>query len=273
MKRYFYLIITLLISLHVAYAQTPNLISYQAVVRNSSNELVVNATVGVKISILQTAATGSEVYAEVHAPVSNANGLVSIAIGGGAVASGEFAKIDWSKGPYFIKTEIDPTGGSNYTISGVTQLLSVPYALYAEKSGSSIPGPVGPQGPQGVQGPPGPQGAQGPQGVTGPQGPAGPTGATGPQGPAGVNSIKIVTGYFNTTNNYGTGYTLERLPNKQYRVSWPAGTFPGLCMPTVFTYTGTVALATWGSNGNGSGSFTTITGAPDTIWFSVMEIK
>jgi hypothetical protein len=270
MKKYFYLIIIAIISLQVAYAQAPNLLSYQAVVRNSNNELVSNTSVGIKISILQTSSTGTEVYSEAHEAGSNSNGLVSISIGGGDVISGSFATIDWSKGPYFIKTEIDPLGGSDFTITSVSQLLSVPYALYAEKSGSSIPGPVGPQGPAG---------SQGPVGATGPQGPAGPQGATGPQGPAGPQgvagvSVKTITGYLNATpSNVGTGYTLERLANQQYKVSWPAGSFPGLSFPTVFTYGGAVPLASWAANGDGSGNFVTKTNVGDTIWFTIVEIK
>jgi hypothetical protein len=88
---------------------------------------------------------------------------VSIEIGGGTVTVGSFAAIDWANGPYFIKTETDPAGGTNYTITGTTQLLSVPYALYAASSGSSIPGPQGPAGPQGNDGAIGPQGPAGPQ--------------------------------------------------------------------------------------------------------------
>ncbi|WP_051313614.1 collagen-like protein [Sporocytophaga myxococcoides] len=275
MKKYFYLIIITLISLHAAYAQTPNLLSYQAVVRNSNNALVVNTAVGIKITILQTSATGTEVYSEAHQTESNSNGLISVSIGGGNVLSGNFATIDWSKGPYFIKTEIDPAGGSNYSITSVSQLLSVPYALYAEKSGSSIPGPVGPQGAAGPQGATGPQGPAGPTGATGPQGPAGPTGATGPQGPQGVAgvSVKTITGYANPNSLFGKGFTLERLANQQYKVTWPAGSFPGLSFPTVFTYAGAVPLASWSADGTGSGNFVTRTNVGDTIWFTIVEIK
>lgn len=110
-------------------AQAPNKMSYQAVIRNSSNALVANKVVGIKISILQTSSTGTAVFVETHTPQTNANGLATLEIGGGSVVSGSFTGIDWSKGPYFITTETDPTGGTNYTISGVSQILSVPYAL------------------------------------------------------------------------------------------------------------------------------------------------
>jgi uncharacterized protein (TIGR02145 family) len=116
------------------WAQAPQKMSYQAVIRNSSNALVTNAQVGIRISIIQGSATGTEVYKEIYNPIpsTNANGLVSIEIGAGIALTGTYANIDWSGGPYFIKTETDPSGGTNYTITGTSQLLSVPYALYAK---------------------------------------------------------------------------------------------------------------------------------------------
>jgi hypothetical protein len=137
------------------FAQAPNKMSYQAVIRNSSNALVTNQIVGMRISILQGTPTGVAAYIESQTPTTNSNGLASVEIGSGSVISGTFSTIDWANGPYFIKTETDPTGGTNYTITGNSQLLSVPYALYAENSGSSTPGPAGPQGPVGPQGPAG----------------------------------------------------------------------------------------------------------------------
>jgi hypothetical protein len=124
-----------------ASAQAPNKMSYQAVIRNTSNSLVTSSAVGMRISILQTSPSGSAVYIETQAPTTNANGLVSIEIGGGTVVSGNFANIDWANGPYFVKTETDPLGGSNYSITGTSQLLSVPYALHA-KSADIITGNI-----------------------------------------------------------------------------------------------------------------------------------
>jgi hypothetical protein len=116
---------------HNVNAQAPEKMSYQAVIRNASSTLVVSTAVGMQISILQGAANGTPVYIERHFPSTNENGLISIEIGTGVVISGNFATIDWSAGPYFIKTETDLNGGANYTISGTSQLLSVPYALHA----------------------------------------------------------------------------------------------------------------------------------------------
>lgn len=188
MKKLF-IIIAAVICVAGVYAQAPNKMSYQAVVRNTSDQLVVNQAIGMQISILQGSTSGTTVFVETHNSFSNANGLISIEIGGGAVVSGDISMINWANGPYFIKTETDPTGGSVYTIVGTSQLLSVPYAFYAETSGSA--GPTGPTGPTGATGPQGMQGVQGSQGATGPtgaqglQGTPGVTGATGPQGMQG----------------------------------------------------------------------------------------
>ncbi|AUC75680.1 hypothetical protein [Olleya sp. Bg11-27] len=124
-----------------AWAQSPEKMSYQAVIRDASNTLVASTTVGMEISILQGGISGTAVYVETQTPMTNANGLVSLEIGTGTVAIGDFTTIDWANDTFFIKTETDPTGGSNYTITGTTQLMSVPYALYAKTSGSSTPGP------------------------------------------------------------------------------------------------------------------------------------
>jgi hypothetical protein len=135
MKRIITFFTVILITTSV-FAQAPNKMSYQAVIRNSSNLLVSNTAVGMRISILQTSSSGNAVYIETQTPTTNANGLASIEIGGGTVVSGNFASINWANGPYFIKTETDPTGGTNYTITGTNQLLSVPYALYAKSAGT-----------------------------------------------------------------------------------------------------------------------------------------
>ena len=145
-------IIIITISSSIAWAQSPEMMSYQAVVRDANNTLVSNTAVGMQISVLQGSISGMSVYTETHNPTTNSNGLIAIEIGNGTIISGNFSTIDWSNNTYFIKTETDPNGGNNYTIEGTTQLLSVPYALYSKTSGSSTPGP---QGPQGIQGNPG----------------------------------------------------------------------------------------------------------------------
>ena len=124
-------------------AQAPEKMSYQSIIRNSSGELLANSNVGIKISILKDASEGDAVYVETHTVETNANGLVTLMIGGGTIVTGTFAAIDWSAGSYFLKTETDPTGGTNYTISGTSQLLSVPYALHAKTADSVTGGSIG----------------------------------------------------------------------------------------------------------------------------------
>jgi len=114
------------------WAQSPQKMSYQAVIRNNSDQLMTNHAVGMQISILQGSPTGTAVYVETQTPTTNPNGLVTVEIGGGTPVTGTLAGIDWSTGIYYIKTETDPNGGTSYTITGSSQLLSVPYALYSK---------------------------------------------------------------------------------------------------------------------------------------------
>ncbi len=117
-----------------AFAQSPEEMSYQAVIRNSSDVLVINTQIGMEINIRQGSVSGAVVYTETQNPITNANGLVNIEIGGGE----GFDAIDWLAGPYFIETNTDPTGGTDYTISGTSQLLSVPYAFHAKVAESIV---------------------------------------------------------------------------------------------------------------------------------------
>ena len=112
-------------------AQAPNKLSFQAVIRNSSNYLVISSPVGVRISLLQGSITGSALYVETHTAITNINGLITLEIGGGKVVSGDMKNFNWGLGESFLKVESDPSGGTNYSIASTTQLLSVPYALFA----------------------------------------------------------------------------------------------------------------------------------------------
>ncbi len=116
------------------WAQAPQKMSYQAVIRNTSGELVRDQQVGMRISIIQESVNGTSVFVETHNPTTNANGLVSVEIGSGTLTNGGMESIDWTEGPFFLKTETDPTGGNNYSIVGTSQLLSVPFALHARSA-------------------------------------------------------------------------------------------------------------------------------------------
>jgi uncharacterized protein (TIGR02145 family) len=187
MKKIYSIVAGLFLTVSV-YAQAPQKMSYQAVIRNSSSALVTSTPVGMKISILQGSTTGTAVYVETQTATTNANGLVSLEIGTGTAITGTFASINWGAGPYFIKTETDPNGGTAYSIVATNELMSVPYALF------SASGNTGPQGPAGATGPTGPAGATGPQGPIGLTGPTGAIGATGAQGSIGLTGATGATG-------------------------------------------------------------------------------
>ncbi len=136
MRQIFVFLLLLLLCSTSLISQTPDKISFQAIVRNNANELVKSSSIGIKLSVIKNTIDGTVIYAETHKPITNDNGLINIEIGNGTKLIGDFATIDWSSGKFFTKTEIDITGGSNYTISSVSQLLSVPYALYAKNAGS-----------------------------------------------------------------------------------------------------------------------------------------
>jgi len=170
------------------FAQAPQKMSYQAIIRKSNDSLLVLSQVGMRISLVQGSPSGTVVFSETQTATTNANGLVSLQIGMGTAVSGTFSGIDWAAGPYYVKTETDLNGGANYTIISSNELLSVPYALF---SANGTSGPAGPQGPQGIAGTNGNDGATG---ATGPQGPQGLTGATGPQGDQGIQGPTGATG-------------------------------------------------------------------------------
>jgi len=132
-KKTFTLFASIIIVLST-FAQVPQKMSYQAIIRNSYNVLVTNQKVSMKISILQDQ---TPVYVETQMALTNENGLLTVEIGNGVVVSGVFSAIKWGTGAYFIKTETDPDGGTYYNIIGTSELLSVPYALYSTASGST----------------------------------------------------------------------------------------------------------------------------------------
>ena len=182
-----------------SFGQAPEGFKYQAVVRDAGNLILNNQTVGMRLTIQQGSMGGVTAYSETFSVTSNAYGLVNLEIGTGTT-SYDFTTIDWGNGPYFIETAADVTGGTSYTVMGTSQLMSVPYALYAKTSGNGS-GPQGPAGNDGIDGVDGAIGATGPQGGIGNDGAVGSQGATGPQGSTGLTGV---TGAAGTDGTNGT---------------------------------------------------------------------
>ena len=113
-------------------AQVPDAFNYQAVVRNTSGEVLANQNVSLRISILQGSESGTVMYTETHAVSTNLFGLVNLKVGDGTLVSGVFSPGGWGMTSHFLKVEIDPAGGSSYTHLGTSELLSVPYAFHAQ---------------------------------------------------------------------------------------------------------------------------------------------
>ena len=140
MKKGLFLLLSMTLS-YLGIAQVPNSFSYQMVIRNGNNELVANTTVGIRIGLLGGNAADTVWYEEEHKVKTNLNGLAYITIGKGNILKGAISTIDWTRGPFFIKSETDPTGGTNYSLIIVSQMLSVPYAIHA-KTAEKLSTPV-----------------------------------------------------------------------------------------------------------------------------------
>lgn len=205
-------------------AQAPQAFKYQAIARDAAGNEQVNKALDVRATVRDLTSTGTIVYQESHSVTTNQFGLFTISVGQGTVIQGTFAGINWGTGAKFLQQEVD--FGSGFVNMGTTQMISVPYALYAQNAGTSgatgPTGPTGATGPAGVQGatgdtgptgPTGPAGTNGTNGITGPTGPAGATGAngaagpTGPTGAAGANGTNGVTGPTGPTGAAGTNGT------------------------------------------------------------------
>jgi hypothetical protein len=137
MKKIISLLLVCLAILTTTHAQIPpNAFNYSAVARNAAGDPIAISTIGIQITILKSSPTGASQYMENHFVNTDAFGLFNLVIGAGAVQSGNMATIDWSNDNYYLKVGMDATGGSSFVTMGTTQLLSVPYALYAKSAGS-----------------------------------------------------------------------------------------------------------------------------------------
>ena len=229
-----------------SYAQAPDGINYQAVIRKTNGTLLTNSPVAIRVQIKQTSATGTVVFSERQTAITSAYGLVNLVIGQGTLLSGNFSTINWSTGNYWVSLGVDFSNGTNYVDYGSQRLMSVPYALYAKNAGNQLNqwryGNIVPAttlgamgdfyldmitgnvyyknssttwvltgnitGPAGAAGPIGPQGATGTQGSTGSQGLTGPAGPQGSTGPTGPQGATGATGPTGATGSIGlTGPT------------------------------------------------------------------
>ena len=116
----------------LTFAQNPKTISYQGVARNATGQPIPNQAINIQLSLLATATSTTALYAETHTLTTSGQGLFAVQIGAGTPVTGTYADLDWKAGPKFVKTEIDPTGGNNFTLSTVSPLNAVPFALQAE---------------------------------------------------------------------------------------------------------------------------------------------
>ena len=201
-KLLFVTLVTLMTIASTQAQHTPQMFNYQAVPRKSDGSVFpVGTVLKTRFRILENHTNGPVAYAEIQQLTVSQQGAVSALVGAGNAESGqphEMTDIAWNDDKYFLQVSVDLNGNGafeNIENFGATQMVSVPYALYAENAGSSIPGPQGPVGAQGAPGVPGPQGPKGDKGDTGltgapgPQGPQGIQGPVGPQGPPGPSGI------------------------------------------------------------------------------------
>lgn len=213
MKKLFFLTLgfALLLFSIVSYAQAPpEGINYQAVARDNSGKPISNADLKIRFSIKDLTATGTTVFQEIHNRSTNVYGLFTLVIGNGILVSTDsFSAINWGSGNKYLEVEIDTITGTNYISMGTTQMMSVPYALFAKRSGTpGTPGITGITGATGVTGHTGETGATGVTGFTGDIGSTGSTGDIGTTGSTGDTGSTGSTGATGSTGSTGaTGST------------------------------------------------------------------
>ena len=143
------LVLLLSFALAAVFAQAPQQVNYQAVVRDATGQLLPTGTVvAVRFDIHEGSPTGPVVFTETSTATTNKFGLITYAIG----SASSLTVVNWSGGSKYLQVLIDPTGGSNFADMGTAQLLSVPYALFAGNSAIGPVGPTGPPGPRGITG-------------------------------------------------------------------------------------------------------------------------
>ena len=141
MKKLAITLFTIILASVFTYAQAPHAFKYQAVARDASGEILANAFISLKVSILKESPDGKVVYSEIHQAQTTTLGLINLSIGKGKAPTTQFDLIDWGAGNHYMQFEMDPSGGNDFIYMGTAELLSVPYALYALSSGSENGGP------------------------------------------------------------------------------------------------------------------------------------
>ncbi len=266
----------------LSFSQVPQGLNYQAVVRSSTGVIIASQNISLRLSILRGSPTGTIAYSELHGTATNQLGLANVIIGQGTqIGAGAFSSIVWSDTTYFLYVELDANGGLSFTPMGTSQLMSVPYALYAKTSGNGGGGATGATGPTGSTGANGTTGATGPTGATGSgggatgtTGPTGPTGATGATGsgggttgPTGSTGPNGVTGPTGTGLQGATGITGP---------TGPAGATGAQGIQGITGPTGIGGGSGWALTGNaGTNTNTNFIGTTDTsnLVFKVNNIK
>jgi outer membrane lipoprotein-sorting protein len=239
MKRFLLTSVFIFLAFGVALAQAPQQFNYQGAARNANGSPLANKQISLRISILDGSATGSSQYAETRNVTTNLLGLYTVIIGssGATTVTGSMAAVTWQSGLKFIKVEVDPNNGNNFSVAGTAQLLSVPYALYAGNGGVA-----------------GPQGAAG-RGI--------------------VSAISGIDGTLKITYTDGTSYTTPSLTGPQGPIGATGAPGKGIASTVTnpdgtitikftdnSTYTSTSFMGTQGPAGADGKSFTSGTGTP-----------
>ena len=120
-----------------AYAQIPEGINYQCIVRNVTGLPVDSSVVKMRFTIQTSLSGGTVLYSEESLLTTNPFGLVTAVIGTGTPLTGRFDSIKWGSSFTFLKIETDIGNTGTYTTAGTTQMVSVPYALAAKRGGLS----------------------------------------------------------------------------------------------------------------------------------------
>ena len=199
-------LLILLVTANIITGQTPQAMNYQAIARNATGAPLQNQHVSLRLTIKDGINPGTPLYQETDTATTNQFGLFTTFIGKGTAALGTFTGITWATGNKYLEVELDVTGGNNYTSMGTTELLSVPYALYAQTSGNGATGATGATGTNGTIG------ATGATGATGTNGTIGATGATGAFGLTGTTGQTIFnngSAWTATSNLYNTGTSVS----------------------------------------------------------------